>query len=221
MSTAYAWERPCLRCGGQNDAHHKVESDAEVERVANELAELLQPVCAKQGRMLGVMRADGEWIVSLSSVASVSQDFVNIVLDYNATMSPIAHDWSTVPVRSLGGHDIRSLLVTRESKKPAKKTSGKTSTPAPTPLNSLFKVHADDPSLKPLPIAGGPGCFCAAPKLVSYLTQDSGSQLLPPGRINMIELWCGAASATRKHREVATSCLKCANILPTLMCRAT
>lgn len=162
--------------------------------------------------MLGVMLADGEWIVSLSNVAAVSQDFVSAVLDFDPAMSPIAHDWSTVPARSLGGHDLRALFVPSMPN-----DSGR----------AWFQVKESEPAKSPrrgrrfaLPLAGGPDCICAAPKLISYLTQDAGAELLPPKSLAMVELWCGADYFARRHRQLALSCDNCRRILPTLACRA-
>jgi hypothetical protein len=162
--------------------------------------------------MLGVLLADGEWIVTLSSIAAREYDFVQAVLAFDPAMSPIAHDWSTVPKRSLGGHDLTAFLEPQ--------------TPA-APQKAFFKVHEPTPPgatrtsrLKGLPLAGGPGCFCAAPKLISYLTQDAGSSLLPPKSIAMLELWCGKSENDWSHAKFAPSCGKCRRILPTLACRA-
>lgn len=199
----YGWETRCLRCGGANDSHHKVSSTPEVERYALRLADHLEPLCRDRGRMLGVMQADGEWIVCLSHVASVDQDFIAACEEFDASISAIAHDWSTVPRRTLGGHDITKLL------QPAAK--GVTWT-------EMVKVTAG-PRNRALPLAGGPGCVCAAPKLVSYLTQDAGAEHLPPSSLNMIELWCGAPTRIRRHKQFAASCENCRWILPTLMCR--
>lgn len=55
----YAHRFPCHRCGGLNDLHHKVSSTPEVEARANEIADLVEPLCRTRGRMLGVMQADG------------------------------------------------------------------------------------------------------------------------------------------------------------------
>ena len=209
---AYACECPCLRCRTIGGPHHTIDSTGDLERTAAELADHLEPVCRERGRMLGIMVADGEWIVSLSSVASVSQEFVKAVLDFDPDMSPIAHDWSTVPKRSLGGHDLSAWLLP----------------PSPTaPLKGFFKVLEPTAAStgtvaarSTLPLAGGPGCLCAAPKLISYLTQDAGAALLPPKSVALIELWCGADYYSRKHGQVAVSCQNCRRILPTLACRA-
>jgi hypothetical protein len=201
----------CLRCNTKGDRHHVISPTPEVERMAERLADRLAPLCKTKGRMLGVMLADGEWVVSLSSIASLEEEFVNAVLELGPMMSPIAHDWSTVPVRTLGGHDIRDLLKT-----PAGGTT----------WQAIFKVHEPAPNPrepKPrhtLPLAGGPGCVCAAPKLVSYLTQDAGAASLPPKQIAMLELWCGKSEGSWTHKLPAPSCSKCQRILPTLMCRS-
>ncbi|MGQ0649676.1 MAG: hypothetical protein ACT4P7_19150 [Gemmatimonadaceae bacterium] len=183
-----------------------------MEQVGVELANHLRPLCTSKGRMLGVFLADGEWIVTLSSVAAVSQEFVNAVLDFDPAMSPIAHDWSTVPRRSLGGHDLTSWLHPP--------TKG-------APINVFFKVSEPQPPpaqgrkfRHTLPLAGGEGCYCAAPKLISYLTQDAGAALLPPASVAMIELWCGKAQGNWSHGHLARSCEECKRILPTLACRA-
>jgi hypothetical protein len=202
---------PCVRCNRKDDEAHTIGSTDDVERVAFELADRLAPVCQDRGRMLGVMYADGEWIVTLSHVAAVEYEFVHTVMKMGGRMSPIAHDWSTVPRRSLGGHDIRHLLSTERR--------------AGT-WNAYFEVKGPDGAARPEGIAGGPGCVCAAPKLVSYLTQDAGAHLLPPREVAMVELWCGATrtdrqgNATRRHKEIAVSCSNCRKILPTLFCRA-
>lgn len=201
----YAWESRCVRCGGCDDPDHTVSSTPEVERFALELADRLEPLCRDRGRMLGVMKADGEWIVCLSHVASVQWEFIRECEDFDPSISAIAHDWSTVPTRSLGGHDLRALLV------PAAR--GVT-------WKDMVNVKSSDPRQRPLPIAGGAACVCAAPKLVSYLTQDAGADRLPPNSIAMIELWCGAATRTRRHKQFAASCENCRWILPTLMCRS-
>ena len=210
--TTYAGDTACLRCGTTGDIHHIIQSTPEVERIGRALADHLRPLCKTKGRMLGVLIADSEWIVTLSSVAAVSQDFVNAVDDFAPGLSPIAHDWSTVPKRSLGGHDLTSFLQT----------------PSPTsPLKAFFKVAEPPPRAlgttaprETLPLAGGPGCFCAAPKLISYLTQDVGAATLPPRHLAMIELWCGASQGKWEHGAFAVSCGNCSRILPTLACRA-
>lgn len=162
--------------------------------------------------MLGLLIADSEWVVTLSSVAAVSQAFVNAVDDFAPGLCPIAHDWSTVPKRSLGGHSLSSFLQAPSST---------------TPLKAFFKVTEPPPKVlgataprNTLPLAGGPGCFCAAPKLFSYLTQDAGAATLPPRHLTMIELWCGASQGKWEHGAFAVSCGNCSRILPTLACRA-
>lgn len=146
---AYACECPCLRCRTIGGPHHTIDSTGDLERTSAELADHLEPLCRERGRMLGIMVADGEWIVSLSSVASVSQEFVDAVLDFDPDMSPIAHDWSTVPKRSLGGHDLSAWLLP----------------PSPTaPLKGFFKVVEPTAASagtvaarSTLPLAGGAG----------------------------------------------------------------
>jgi hypothetical protein len=151
-------------------------------------------------------------VVTLSSVAAVSQDFVLAVDDFAPGMVALAHDWSTVPKRSLGGHDLSAYL--------------KPPTPS-TPLKAFFKVTevtgsgpGGQRAATSLPLAGGPGCFCAAPKLLSYLTQDAGAASLPPQQLTMIVLWCGLAQGQWTHGALAASCTNCSRILPTLACRA-
>lgn len=200
----YAWESSCLLCGHGNDALHTVSATPEVREFALALADHLEPICADRGRMLGVMKVDHEWIVCLSSVASVQWEFVRECLAFDASIAPIAHDWSTVPTRSLGGRSITHLL------KPV--ANGAT-------WADGARVRPANRRQKRLPIAGGRGCICAAPKLVSYLTQDAGATNLPPRDIAMIELWCGATLGRRTHRQLAASCENCRGILPTLMCR--
>lgn len=210
--TAYAGDTACLRCRTTGDHHHVISSTPEVERVGRALADHLRPLCTTKGRMLGLLFADSEWVVTLSSVAAVSQDFVNAVDDFAPGLSAIAHDWSTVPKRSLGGHDLSAYLHP----------------PTPTsPLKAFFKVsEATAPgsgtkgNRLSLPLAGGPGCLCAAPKLFSYLTQDAGASLLPPHHLTMIELWCGASQGQWEHGAHAVSCGNCRRILPTLACRS-
>jgi hypothetical protein len=65
-----------------------------------------------------------------------------------------------------------------------------------------------------------PGCYCAAPKLLSYWMQPTRRAYAIPHRVHMVELWCGAASATRRHGERAASCATCGRVLSTLLCRA-
>jgi hypothetical protein len=193
----YAHRFSCHRCGGGNDLHHKVSSTPDVEARANEIADLLEPLCRTRGRMLGVMTADDRWIVCLSGGASVAWQFIRMMRDYDPSIAAIAHDWATVPKRSLGGHDIGNLLVPL----------------APGGhLRHFLRQKGGG-------VAGGPGCWCAAPKLVSYLTQDAGSRRLPPSGLALFELWCGKATGTRRHRQPAESCANCKLILPTLMCR--
>ena len=146
--------------------------------------------------MLGVMQADGRWIVCLSGGASVRWPFIRLMRDYDSSIAAIAHDWATVPKRSLGGHDIAHLLVP----------------PGPNGRRRFLRRRGGG-------VAGGPGCWCAAPKLVSYLTQDAGSARLPPSRLALFELWCGKSTNRRHHRQPAESCANCRLILPTLMCR--
>jgi hypothetical protein len=210
--TSYAGDTACLRCGTTADRFHLITSTPEVERVGRALADHLRPLCTAKGRMLGLLFADSEWVVTLSSVAAVSLDFVEAVDDFAPGISAIAHDWSTVPKRSLGGHDLSAYLHP----------------PTPeSPLNVCFKVTEAAVGTAPakgsrskLPVAGGPSCFCAAPKLFSYLTQDAGAATLPPHHITMIELWCGAAQGQWDHGRLAVSCGNCSRILPTLACRA-
>lgn len=201
----YGWETSCLRCGGTNDRDHVISSTPEVEAKALALADHLAPLCQDRGRMLGVMEADGEWIVCLSGSASIFQEFVNAVLAFDPHMSPIAHSWVTVPKRTLGGHDIQKLL----------RPEGKGVT-----WERGLMVQETGPTRVSLPIAGGEGCWCAAPKIISYLTQDVGAQLLPPKEMALIELWCGKAVGERRHKQLAASCDNCRRILPTLMCRS-
>jgi hypothetical protein len=210
--TAYAGDTACLRCGTTGDAHHVILSTPEVERVGRALADHLRPLCTTKGRMLGLLFADGDWVVTLSSVAAVSQDFVEAVMDFAPGLSPIAHDWSTVPKRSLGGHDLSAWLQPPT---------------ASSPLKAFVKVVEPQAtgtgaqgSRRSLPLAGGPGCLCAAPKLFSYLTQDAGAAHLPPAQLTMIELWCGASQGSWVHGAFAVSCGNCSRILPTLACRA-
>jgi hypothetical protein len=148
--------------------------------------------------MLGVMTAGDEWIVCLSGGASVAWEFIRTMLNYDPTVAAIAHDWSTVPKRSLGGYDISKLIV-------------------PLAPSGQWRHYLREAGGG---VAGGPGCWCAAPKLVSYLTQDAGSASLPPAKLALFELWCGKATSNRKHRQPAESCPNCRLILPTLMCRS-
>lgn len=210
--TSYAGDTACLRCGTTGDHHHLITSTPEVERVGRALADHLQPLCTSKGRMLGLLFADSEWIVTLSSVAAVAQDFVTAVDDFAPGIVAVAHDWSTVPTRSLGGHDLTPYLHPM--------------TPG-TPMKAFFKVtQAAERGAQPrgartaLPLAGGPGCLCAAPKLFSYLAQDAGVDDLPPDHLTMIELWCGASQGAWVHGALAVSCGNCSRILPTLACRA-
>lgn len=210
--TRYAGDTACLRCGTTGDSHHVIQSTHEVERIGRALADHLRPLCTGKGRMLGLLIADSEWVVTLSSIAPVSQEFVLAVDDFAPNMSPITHDWSTVPKRSLGGHDLSAFL------QPTSPT---------TPLKAFFKVveplpagPGPAPSRRTLPLAGGPGCFCAAPKLFSYLTQDAGAASLPPQNLTMIELWCGKSENQWEHGKLAPSCGNCSRILPTLACQA-
>jgi hypothetical protein len=193
----YAHEFPCQLCGGMNDTHHVVESSPEAESRALEIASLVGPICEGRGRMLGVMKASGSWIVCLSGGASVEYRFIQLMLDYDPDVAAIAHDWSTVPTRSLGGHDLTKLIK-------------------PLQASKEWRHYLKDSTGG---VAGGPGCWCAAPKVVSYLTQDVAGGTLPPTNISMIELWVGKETKTRAHTEFAASCANCRKILPTLMCR--
>jgi hypothetical protein len=66
-----------------------------------------------------------------------------------------------------------------------------------------------------------PGCFCAAPKLLSYWMQERpGVRTDPGGECHLVELWCGAPTARRRHGERAWSCATCGRVLATLLCRA-
>src|SRR5690606_18807116 len=93
----YAHRFPCHRCGGFNDLHHQVSSTPEVEARANEVADLVEPLCRSRGRMLGVMQADGRWIVCLSGGASVRWPFIRLIRDYDSSIAAIAQDWAIVP----------------------------------------------------------------------------------------------------------------------------
>lgn len=198
MVMQYADRFPCHLCGGCNDLNHRVSSTPEVEARAYEIADLVEPLCRSRSRMLGVMTADDQWIVCLSGGASVAWPFIRTMLDYDPSIAAIAHDWSTVPKRSLGGHDISHLLVPLSP-------SGQ--------LRHFLRKKGGG-------VAGGPGCWCAAPKLVSYLTQDAGSARLScSSKVALFELWCGKSTSKRHHRQPATSCANCRLILPTLMCR--
>lgn len=202
---------PCVRCNQKDDGAHTLSSTEAVEQFAQELADALAPICRDRGRMLGVMYADGEWIVTLSHIAAVQYDFVRIATQMGPRVSPIAHDWSTVPRRSLGGHDISGFLSTERRNGTWK---------------AYFEVRSANGAPRPEGIAGGPHCVCAAPKLISYLTQDAGAHLLPPSEAAMVELWCGAdhrdrtGTVARRHGEIAVSCSNCRKILPTLLCRS-
>ena len=68
-------------------------------------------------------------------------------------------------------------------------------------------------------IAGGVSCVCAAPKIISYLTQDAGRHRLPPHNVAMVEVWCGKTNGDHRHGEVRPSCPNCSRLLPTLLCR--
>jgi hypothetical protein len=198
----------CARCN-RKGVGHTVSSNPKVEAMAMTIAQQLEPICRTRGRMLGVMYADGEWIITLSHVAAVQQEFVQIVLGIEGRMSPIAHDWSTIPKRSMGGHDISGLLT------PTFKRDA---------WQSYFSVYDGAGKLREA-IAGGPACVCAAPKLISYLTQDAGASRLPPREFSMVELWCGASlvdskgGIARSHKQIAKSCSNCERVLPTLLCR--
>jgi hypothetical protein len=67
--------------------------------------------------------------------------------------------------------------------------------------------------------ASWPGCFCAAPKLISYWTQATGRPYTAPTRVHMVEAWCGNASTRRQHGERAASCMTCREVMSTMMCR--
>ena len=206
---SYANASECLLCHTTGGINHTIQSTPDVERFAKALNERLRPLCESSGNMLGVLYADGAWIVTLSNMAAQSWDFVRTVDAYSPDASAIAHQWSTVPTRSMGGRDIRGIIST--SVKHAR-------------TDVCFKV--DEPLLhgpkrSTVAMVGGERCVCAAPKLISYLTQDAASSKLPPQHVSMIEIWCGASRSGWKHGELADSCSFCARILPTLACRST
>lgn len=70
------------------------------------------------------------------------------------------------------------------------------------------------------PAVQGPGCACAAPKLLSYWTQPTSHPYAPPKDVHMVEAWCGKATGTRRHGQRAASCATCGAIMSTLLCRA-
>jgi hypothetical protein len=190
----YGWEHPCLRCGpgafARYPDRHVLSSDEALERHADALAEELRELCGVRGRMLGLLRVGTRHVVALSGRAAVPEEFHAVVEAYDASFATIAHDRYEVPARSLGGHDIRSTLLGARG------------------------LNAGRP-------ARWPGCFCAAPKLLSYWMQERpGVRTAPGGECHLVELWCGAPTARRRHGERAWSCATCGRVLATLLCRA-
>ena len=206
---SYAGASECLICHKTGGPTHEILTTPETRAFAIDLAGHLRALCEVEGRMLGVLRADGRWIVTLSNSAAQSWNFVRMVSDFSADAIPVAHGWATVPKRSLGGKDVSRYIATQVR-------HGQSEV--------CFKV--DEPLLhgskrSTVASVGGHLCVCAAPKLISYLTQDAGSYRLPPQELSMVEIWCGADQRHWHHGDIAHSCGFCARILPTLACRAT
>jgi hypothetical protein len=186
----YGWEHPCLRCGRHDLPHHEITSHPDLEARADRLVAPREPRCRDPGRMLGILSVDGRWVVALSGRAAVPEVFHDRVAEFDPAIATFAHDRYEVPGRSLGGHAIGEVL------------------------------HRHPRRLTAARPAGWPGCDCAAPKLVSYWTQPTRGAYPVPTRVHLVEVWCGKATARRRHGERALSCATCGKVLSMLLCRA-
>lgn len=200
----------CALCDNATRDNHVVSSTPELETKAKALADKLRHLCTQKGHMLGLLMADGEIVVCMSGDTALQQEFLYIVQDTDPSMSPIAHNWSTVPKRTLGGRSLAALVRADAIARP----------------DTLVKVQEKIDDGKggwrfsaTTALVGGKECVCAAPKIISYLTQDAGSHLLPPRNVAMVEVWCGKTNGQHKHGDVRPSCFKCQRLLPTLLCR--
>lgn len=179
--------------------------------------------------MIGVLFTPTHQYVAVSGRPGGMTHVRDAVVRANRRVTFILSEYAPVPERSIGGHDVRRFFERigadrNQAAIPEKYQAVLDPHYRHTRVTSASK--ADPKKGTPPPIGvfervlgGGPGCVCAAPKLLSPFTHRHSPLIRPDDSLEMVEVWAGE-TGKRVYGEVQTSCEFCRWILPTLLCRS-